>query len=147
MSRLSEIVNEIKVIEKSLMRGDIEKAWTKHQIGQEVQHKDGTKWRKISDTGDSSKDWQMVTNSKDKMDGKTEATKEHKYKPAELNKYAKNASEADLEAAIKNSPKPEVREAAHQEIDRREREEHVQEKDGNKETDKKQIKKGYTQWL
>jgi mutator protein MutT len=42
-----------------------------------------------------------------------------------LNEDAKNASVSQLEAAVKESPKAEVRQAAHQELDRRTKEEHI----------------------
>lgn len=139
-------------IDKSLGL-NIEKSWVKQQIGTVVTHKDGQKYRKVSETGNPAKDWQLVTKDKTGSNQDPKAT-EHKYKPAELVKHAKSTSEENLQAAIKQSADPKLREAAHKEIARREKEEKVQEdkkKDELKEkieTEEKPIKKGgFEQWL
>lgn len=62
-------------------------------------------------------------------------------KPKGLDEHAKTASQAALEATVKNSNDPKVREAAHIELDRRLKEEHVQEEKEVKGGEKKEVKK------
>lgn len=148
MSRLHEIVNEIKVIEKSLIEDDIVKSWKKKPIGSVVTRKDGKRYAKVSETGDASKDWVLETEVKTGSDNKQKAAEEYKHTPAELNKFAKNTPETALKAAISNSDDPDLRQAAHKELDRRSKEEAVQEKEDKAgKENKKQIKKGFEQWL
>ena len=118
----------------------IEKAWKKSAVGTVVTHKDGTKYKKVSETGDAKKDWQIV--KKDKGTSTEEAKKV--FSPKELTDYAKQASETNLQAIIKNSGDAKLREAAHNELERRLAEEHPQEKDDKgkeKPAEKKQPEK------
>jgi len=123
MSRLLDISRRIIELEKSMIHDDIEKAWTSKQIGEVVTRSDGKKYRKISSTGDSKKDWQLVTQEKGSK------AEEEKKKPSkkELSTHAKNTSESSLQTAIKESSDPSIRAAAHQELKRRETEEKPQE--------------------
>lgn len=113
----------------------IEKAWKKSPIGTITTRSNGQKWKKVSETGNKDQDWQLV--SKPKAGSKTDSpvsektgterikTGEHK----DISEHAKESSESALNAAIKESPDADVREAAHKELDRREKEEHVQEEE------------------
>jgi len=119
---------------------DIEKAWKKSAVGTVVTHKDGTKYKKVSETGDAKQDWQLV--KKDKGTSTEEAKKV--FSPKELTDYAKQASETNLQSIIKNSGDAKLREAAHNELERRQNEEHPQEKDDKgkeKPAEKKQPEK------
>ncbi len=58
-----------------------------------------------------------------------EPEKQHKYTPQELEKHARAASEEDLNRTIKQHGDEAIRVAAHKELDRRHKEEHVQEPD------------------
>lgn len=58
---------------------------------------------------------------------KQEDGKEVKQTPEQLVESAKNSSQSALGAAIKESPDPDVRQAAHNELKRRQDEEHIQE--------------------
>lgn len=62
---------------------------------------------------------------KDIKDGKQDEQPKDKQATGDLTEQAKNSSVAQLEAAIKESPDPEVRQTAHNELARREKEEHV----------------------
>jgi 8-oxo-dGTP pyrophosphatase MutT (NUDIX family) len=123
----------------------IEKAWKKQPIGTVTTRKDGQQYRKVAETGDMDKDWKLV--SKDKAESEKPESKGNKQskevkggdKPIdskELEIHAKNASESTLQAAIKESADENVRTAAHNEIDRREKEEKPQEKGGEKKENK-----------
>lgn len=124
---------------------DILKAWQSAQIGEIRQRKDGKKYRKVANTG-SEKDWQLVTQPKT---GKKEENKGSKSKKSDdnnntqlskedLSEHAKNTSETSLQNAVKQSPDPEVRQAAHEELQRRESEEKPQEEETKRDIDKKQ---------
>lgn len=119
---------------------DIEKSWKKQPIGTIVTHSDGKKYKKVSETGNSAKDWQLVTKDKTGTNEDSKAT-EHKYKPKELAGHAKTTSEENLQSAIKQSADPKIRQAAHEEIARREKEEHVQEKEEKKGESKPKVEK------
>jgi len=131
----------------------IEKAWKKHPIGTTVTRKDGQKYIKVSETGNSDKDWELANKSKDgdpkaKQEGSSKSPEE--VKPAkqatakELVDHAKNTSETALHNAIKESPDPSVRVAAQNELDRREKKEKPQEpekvktRENKKEPEKKE---------
>lgn len=132
-----------EAIQKAYLSGiisedQIEKAWTKHPIGTVITRKDGQKYKKVSETGDSAQDWKLVTKDKTKhgepeskgnSKAKVEEDNNTKAKPEDLKESAKNTSEQALKNAVSQSPEPEVREAAHQELDRREKEEKPQEED------------------
>lgn len=129
----------------------IEKAWKKQPIGTVTTRKDGQQYRKVAETGDMDQDWKLV--SKDKAESgkpESEGNKESKEvkggdKPIdskELEIHAKNASESTLQTAIKESADEQVRISAHNELDRREKEEKPQEeKDGAKSEEKKDLSK------
>jgi hypothetical protein len=114
---------------------DIEKAWKKQAIGTTTTHKDGTKWRKQSETGNAKQDWVQVKNegnpkkgeNKENKEGKLVEGKVQELTPQELKEYAKNTSETALVNATKNSSDPEIRETAHDELDRRGKEEKSEE--------------------
>lgn len=63
--------------------------------------------------------------TEDKKEPESEE-KPEKMNAEELAEHAKNSSESALQTAVKSSPDPEVRQAAHNEIDRRQKEEHIQ---------------------
>lgn len=122
----------------------IEKAWKKSPIGTITTRSNGQKWKKVSETGNKDQDWQLVSKPRtgNKTDSPVSKEKRAEYgtkgKQPTISEAAKNASETALNAAIKESQDPEVREAAHQELDRRQKEEHVQEeekKDGGEKKD------------
>lgn len=127
---------------------DIEKAWQSAQIGEVRTRKDGKKYRKVASTG-SEKDWQLVTDPKSKKQdntgskrGKQNANDNSKQPKENLSDQAKNVSETALQSAIKQSPDPEVRTAAHEELDRREKEEKPQEESEDSKTETKDKSKG-----
>lgn len=105
---------------------DIEKAFSgKAKIGEIRTHSDGKKYKKVSETGNPKQDWQPVREGGEKS--KEDDTKPKKeYTPEELAEFAKQASEANLQKVIKEAPDSKLREAAHKELDRRQKEEHVQ---------------------
>lgn len=123
------------VLHKAYIQGAIgddviEKAWKKHPIGTTVTRKDGKKYTKISETGDTDKDWKLAADSKDKP-GKPKPKGDSKAgKKVNIDEHAKNTSESALRNAIKDSSDPEVRKAAQHELDRREKEEKPQEEKG-----------------
>ena len=120
----------------------IEKSWKKHPIGTVVTRKDGNKWRKISETGNTEKDWEIEGGKgikPDKESGKKAGksvpkSPEIKKQPTakELAEYAKNTSESALYNAIKGSSDEEIRNTAQKELDRREKEEKPSEGKENK---------------
>ena len=138
MSKLYKIITDIKKLEDEL-----EKSWKKAQIGEIRTRQDGKKYKKVSDTGNTSKDWQLVTQDKSKQDRSDKSPKQggngtfedkKKLSNKELNEAAKNASETALNNAIKQSGDPLVRETAHKELKRREEEEKPQEESKEKTT-------------
>lgn len=133
----------------------IEKAWKKQPIGTVTTRKDGQQYRKVAETGNTDQDWKLVTKDKTESgepkkegDSKSKEVKggDKPIDSKELEIHAKNASESTLQAAIKESADENVRVAAHNEIDRREKEEKPQE-ETEKETKEKSIKKGYEHYL
>lgn len=73
---------------------------------------------------------------------KQEDTKNKNYSDEELRDYAKNASEEDLNNTIKTGDNPKMREAAHEELDRRKKEESKEEKEKDTQTGTKDKKGG-----
>lgn len=73
--------------------------------------------------------------------GTEQSTGGSKYTPEQLAEHAKNASLQDLEKTIKESPDENLRKVAHQELDRRKKEEHISEEPDTKNTKKEEIKK------
>jgi len=110
----------------------------------------GVEMRKVSETGNKDADWKPVN---DKKDGKKDAGDQvKKVNPKDLGKHAKETSEQVLESAVKLANDPKIREAAHIELDRRSKEEQVQDeksegKDGKpiKSQGKKEVKPKETQ--
>lgn len=154
MSKLLEIVDKISILEKALIKQDIEKAWVKKPIGTEVTRKDGKKYRKIAETGNEKADWvevkDKVTDPKVKENNDKQPKTDEEGKPSfskkELTEHAKNTSEDALNNAIKHSSDPNIRQSAHEELDRRSKEEHIQENDkkiDKKEYDIEDLKKQY----
>jgi hypothetical protein len=139
----------------------IEKAWKKHPIGTTITRKDGQKYTKVSETGNSDQDWKLASKTKTKSGkpeskGNSEAKIETDTNPQpttkELKKHAQNTSEQELENAIKQSSDSEVRKVANQEIERRNKEEKPQEEEkkpaiAEKKKEDKPIKKSYESWL
>lgn len=129
MVSLIKLSERIVILEKAIIKQDIEKAWKKHPVGTVMTRKDGRKYKKVSETGNSNKDWQLVTDAKNKTEESTqERTKSSEQGGGEINtkdlpEQAKNTSETALQNAIKQSPNPEVRQAAHEELERRKNEE------------------------
>lgn len=131
----------------------LEKAWKKQQIGTVVTHKDGKKYRKVSETGNRDQDWQLVSKDKTRT-AKPESNRNSEAKQQEgvdnkdskenLQESAKNASETALNNAIQHSSDPEVRTTAHEELDRREKEEKPKEEkeDKNSGVNDKEKKQG-----
>lgn len=146
MGKIQDLIQKIQQLESN----DIEKAWKKASIGEISIRKDGKRYRKVTETGNPDKDWELVSDSEiggksDEFKGGKSPKSEEVNKPSftekELAEHAKNASETSLNSAIKESTDPKVRQAAHKELDRREEEEKIKEEDTN-------IKKGgYEQWL
>lgn len=128
-SRINQVIN--KAIGAGIIDVDfiIEKAWKKHPVGTVMTRKDGRKYKKISETGNSNKDWQLVTDAKNKTEESTQKrTKSGEQGGGEINakdlpEQAKNTSESALQNTIKQSPNPELRQAAHKELERRQNEE------------------------
>ena len=79
MSYLTEIVQQIEVIQKAIIKLDIEKAWKKNPVGTVITRKDGHKYKKVSETGNSNQDWKLVTEGKNKR----EETEEERTKNGE----------------------------------------------------------------
>jgi ParB-like chromosome segregation protein Spo0J len=108
----------------------LEKAWKKQPIGTTVTHKDGKKYKKVSETG-TKQDWQLVTKDKSSKEGDSKANKSTKDQSStdtqpskkELKEHAKNTSETALTNTVKQSADPVERQAAHEELKRREEEE------------------------
>ena len=135
-----------EVIRKAIMAGIIpleqiiEKAWKKSPIGTIATRKDGKKYKKVSETGNSKADWKLVTQDKGSKQDENSANKDAKSEnntntqptEKELKEHAKTTSEQALENAIKQSPDPEVRQTAHEELKRREEEEKPAEEDEKK---------------
>lgn len=130
----SDDINKALGIGTEAKKGVDEK---KKTIGTISVRKDGKKYKKVSETGNATQDWKLVTEDKTgvaKPEEDPEGGSKDKGKEGSgstkiaIEDHAKNSSEANLQAAIKNSPDPEVRQAAHAELDRRAKEEKVQEK-------------------
>lgn len=173
-------------IQKAYLAGiigedQIEKAWKKHPIGTVTTRKDGQQYRKVSETGNTEQDWQPVkrgnapAKKEETGDKGAPAAAEGEAKPTgkELKDFATNTTQEALENTIKQSPDPELRKIAHDELDRRTKEEDPayeeeikakeeakkekeadnkkaeseKEKDNKDKDTKTQIKKGYQQWL
>jgi hypothetical protein len=116
----------LKTIEKSRTGVYADTAYNRklHRVG----HKYGSKGQEEAPKGDKGKNNEQPT---------------HKdLSSEELKDFAEQASESSLQTAIKQSPDPEVRKTAHEELDRRTKEEHVQEEPEKKEdvVDKKDNK-------
>lgn len=118
----------LKAFDNDLLSKDIfEKGFGKKaQLG-ETREWHGVRMKKVSETGDSKKDWQPV--KEDKGPEKKEEKVDLNDTPSEdvLTEHAKNSSEAALSAAIKESSDPKVRQIAHAELQRRSKEEKPQE--------------------
>jgi 8-oxo-dGTP pyrophosphatase MutT (NUDIX family) len=147
-------------IEKAYLSGaiddnTIEKAWKKSPIGTVATRKDGKKYKKVSETGNSKTDWKLVTQDKNPKqdenkpsnDVKSESDTNTQPTEKELKEHAKTTSEEALQSAIKQSPDPEVRQTAHEELKRREEEEKPAEEDKKKgeAKDKKETENKYVE--
>lgn len=111
----------LKTIEKSRTGVYADTAYNRklHRVG----HKYGSKGQEEAPKGDKGKQQEQPT---------------HKdLSSEELKDFAEQASESSLQSAIKQSPDPEVRKVAHEELDRRTKEEHVQEEEKKDGEDKK----------
>jgi len=138
---------EDKIINETQYSILLEKAWKKQQIGTVVTHKDGKKYRKVSETGNKDQDWKLVSKdktgtAKPESNGNREAKQQegvdNKPSKKELQESAKNTSETALTNAVKQSPDPEVRQVAHEELQRRESEEKAKDKKDDKTEAKKE---------
>lgn len=137
--------NLIGVVIEKAKSSDLEKAWKVAQIGEIRTHGDGKKYKKVSETGNSLKDWQLVTdsktgNSQEDTNGKQrnkQDTTEKQPTAKELVEHAKKTSETSLNTAIKESEDPKLRKVAHNELERRQKEEKPEEKDVKKESGEK----------
>jgi len=139
-------------VDKSI-DSDIEKA-KKSPVGTVVTHTDGKTMKKVSETGNPDKDWQVVKkqgNIAKQEEPSTDKTKQSEQSEAkknftiqELGKYAKEASEEKLQSVIKNSGNENLRQAAHNELQRREKEEHPQEEEKKTAESKKKTKEDST---
>ena len=110
---------------------DIEKAETgkdygtgKHEDQVKVQHNGKTFYRKQVVGRNNSQ-----RNEDDKKDTDNQSEKPKDYSVEELQKFAKESSENDLQRAIKEHGNENMRKVAHEELDRRSKEEHIQEDD------------------
>lgn len=132
----------------------LEKAWKKQPIGTISIHKDGRKYKKVSETGNVKVDWKLVTQDKSSTSQENGSRKERiaddnstKLSKDQLAEHAKNTSEQALQSTIKNSPNEEERKVAHEELDRRSKEEHIQEDEKPKEkidlTDPRKVKEEF----
>ena len=148
MSYINEIASNIVTLEKAIIKQDIEKAWKKHPVGTVITRKDGRKYKKVSETGNMDQDWKLVSKdkigmakdeSKQNSEAKQPETVNNKPSKENLQESAKNTSETALNNAIKQSPDPEVRQAAHEELQRRESEE--KSKEENKKENNKHVEK------
>jgi hypothetical protein len=119
----------------------IEKAWKKQPVGTIVTHKDGKRYKKVSETGNMDQDWKLVSKDKTGMaEGESKRNSEaqrqegvdNKPSKKELQESAKNTSETALTNAVKQSPDPEVRQTANEELKRRESEEKPKEEKSTK---------------
>lgn len=143
MTKIQSIIQKI-IKEESYI---IEKAWKSYPIGTVVTRKDGKKYRKVSNNG-TEKDW--VIEKQDKQPSKEDSNKDKtnakedvkNLTSKELDDYAKNSSATALENSIKNSPDPDIREVANKELDRRDKEEKVQEEKPNDINKKESESKG-----
>ena len=144
VSDLNKAFDE-KYIDEQTYDSLLEKAWKKQPIGTVTTHKDGKKYRKVSETGNMDQDWKLVSKdktgvAKDKPEQSSEAKQvEIKQSKKEMQESAKNTSETALNNAIKQSPDPEVRQSAHEELQRRESEEKPKEEEKNIKIDKEKI--------
>lgn len=147
MRKIFDIINRIKELESK--EDNIFKAWESAQLGEIRTHSDGKKYRKVSQTGDPRKDWQLVTQDKGgkgkdqsvSKQGGNEQSKEKQLTTKQLAEHAKNSSENSLQNVIKQSDDPRLRETAHKELDRREKEEKPQEDEKDSSNVKKESKK------
>lgn len=142
---------EVSPIQKAYLIGlisqdVIEKAWKKHPIGTVTTRKDGKQYRKVGESGDVEKDWQLIIKEgKDKNKDENKGNKEPKSNTntntkeskKDLETHAKNTSEQALTNAIQNSADEEVRKVANEELDRRSKEEKPQEPENHKDGEKK----------
>lgn len=126
--------NDIQKAINTILEANIEKAWKKQPIGTITTHKDGKKYKKVSETGNVKVDWKLVTQDKSSTSQENGSRKERiaddnstKLSKDQLAEHAKNTSEQALQSTIKNSPNEEERKVAHEELDRRKKEEVVQE--------------------
>lgn len=135
MPRIQNIIQKIFEEEASF-----NKAWVKEKVGTVVTHKDGKKYRKVSDTGNPKTDWQLV--KQEKSPGKDQDSLRHTNTNNSINLQdaAKNSSETALNNAIKESNDSKVRTAAYEELKRREKEEKPKEEEDKKEQVKKDEK-------
>ena len=79
--------------------------------------------------------------SKQKQGSQSDSEESKQYSDSELQEYAKNSSQSDLERQIKESSDPKIREHAHKELDRRTKEESVNEdKDQDNSNESKDVK-------
>lgn len=147
MSELFQIIEDITILEKFILKQEIEKSRKKYPIGTIITRKDGNKYRKISETGSSNKDWKLVTENKDKdKEDKEERIKNDKQDTSTLDKedlsnQAKNSSEIALQNAIKQSSNPEIRQAALNELERRKNEETPKKENNNDVQGKEKLNK------
>jgi hypothetical protein len=119
----SELETIYKAFEDGILSKDVFEKGKKGQIG-ETRTWHGVQMKKVSESGDSKKDWQPIKQG----EGKSSADKpaeggEGKMSEEALSEHAKQSSEQALTNAIKSSPDPTVRQVAHTELQRRKKEE------------------------
>lgn len=147
-----DVINKVlsidEIIKKALTSGFGKTA----QVGEIRTRKDGTKWKKITNTGQKS-DWKQIhddkvpTEEEKGKEGQNKAYDEQKpLSGKELSEAAKTTSETALNNAIKESDDPKIREAAHKELERRNKEEKPEEekkveKDSNKKSPQDKFEK------
>ena len=147
MFKSKELAKAIEEAFGIVEAGDIEKAAVgshRAQIG-EIREWSGEKYQKtVAGWIPVKKQHNAKTEDQPKgKDGKVvEPEKKRTFKPEELERYARQTSEVNLQSMIKNSDNPKLREAAHIELDRRLKKEHVQEPENKVEAKKPEPKKG-----
>lgn len=135
-NNINDLIEKAKKELMSIRNNSIEKAWVKKPIGTEVTRSDSKKYRKIAETGNQKADWievkdklqqPKVNENKGDREGQKQDDNKSTHTKKELIEYAKTTSEDALNNAIKHSDDPKLRKIAHEELDRREKEEHIQE--------------------
>ena len=113
----------LKAFETGLLSKDVFEKGKRGQIG-ETRTWNGVQMKKVSNTGNSGKDWQPIKQGEQKQGAaQPGAGAQPKLTEEDLKLHAQQSSEQALANAIKSSPDPVVRRVAQAEIHRRKTEE------------------------